>query len=479
MITDMNKIFILLTFVILTTNISAQLTFIKHYGEFSGEGNCIIINSNNNYIIAGKRHTLNADQFTIYEINNLGDTLWQKHYGTNLQEQANQIIQTIDGGYATVGFSAEFLDSYRSIYLLKTTSTGDASWSKQIGGQGHENGTSIVQNESGEYFIGGSSKYNSNGLFDFFLVKTDVNGDTVWTKKYGGYLDDEANSMRQTSDGGFILGGYTESFGSGLKDFYLLKTNSLGDTLWTKHYGDTLDEVINSVRQTSDGGYIMTGYSDSFGAAHQNMYVVKTDSAGDTMWTKTYSGDRSSGGKDIIQTSDGGYAITGSIITASPPGGFDLYVVKIDESGNLQWERDFKIEPLITSYTASDGKSIIQTPDGGFAITGSWFGSITKEMLLVKLNNTGLVGIEEIQTIPSFNLFPNPLSKSALLRFENRNANNFTFTLFNLQGQALQTIRNITSDKVEIEKGNLLSGVYFFQLQSENEIRMTGKLIVE
>lgn len=473
----MKKTLVLLTIGMLSTVIKAQVTFIKHYGENSGQGNSLILNSNNNYIVAGRRPTLSADQFTIWEINSFGDTLWQKHYGTNLQEQANQIIQTIDGGYVTVGYSAEFLNSFRSIYLLKTTSTGEVYWAKHIGGEGHENGTSIVQTDAGEYFIGGSSAFNSNGLFDFYLVKTDINGDTIWTKKYGGSMDEESTSMRQTSDGGFILAGYTESFGNGLKDIYLIKTNNIGDTLWTKHYGGALDDVAYSVRQTLDGGYILTGYSDSSGMAHQNMYVVRTNSVGDTLWTKTYSNDRSSVGKDIIQTSDGGFAMTGSIKTASANGGFDLYVVKIDESGNLQWEKDFKIEPSITTYTASNGASIIQTPDSGFAITGSWFGLTGYQLLVVKLDNTGTVGTNEIQTNSRINIFPNPFNHSTTIKFDNPNNEKYTLTILDFEGRIIQTIKNVISE-IEIEKGYLSSGLYYFQLQNDKGIGATGKLMI-
>lgn len=474
----MNKTLILFAIIMVSTVIRAQVTFIRHYGEFSGQGNSLILNSSNNYIVAGKRPTLSADQITIWEINSFGDTLWQKHYGTNLQEQANQIIQTIDGGYVTVGFSAEFLGSFRSIYLLKTTSTGEVSWAKHIGGEGHENGTSIIQTDAGEYFIGGSSAFNSNGLFDFYLVKTDINGDTIWTKKYGGSMDEESTSMRQTSDGGFILAGYTESFGNGLKDLYLIKTNNIGDTLWTKHYGGALDDAAYSVRQTLDGGYILTGYSDSVGMAHQNMYVVRTNSVGDTLWTKTYSDNRSSVGNDIIQTNDGGYVITGSIKTASANGGFDLYVVKIDEFGNLQWEKDFKIEPSITTYTASDGASIIQTSDSGFAITGSWLGSITKEMLMVKLDNYGTVATNEVQIVPAYNLFPNPFNQTATLQFENLQNEEYILSIFDIHGRMLRAITNISSNNIEIERNNLNSGLYFFQLRTDKEIRAMGKFIL-
>ncbi|HOY30312.1 MAG TPA: T9SS type A sorting domain-containing protein [Bacteroidales bacterium] len=459
----------------------AQITFIKHYGEYSGQGNSLILNSCNNYIIAGRKYkSSDLDQFCIYELNAYGDTLWLNHYGTDSLEYANQIIQTVDGGYATVGYSSGCYSNYRNIYLVKTTNTGVVSWTKQIGGQGRENGTAIVQNVSGEYFIGGTSSYNSNGLLDFYLVKTNVNGDTLWTKKYGGSQSEEANSMRQTSDGGFILSGYSESFSFGSKDFYVVKTNSAGDTLWTKHYGGSLAEISKSVRQSSDGGYIMTGYSQSFGISTENMYVVKTNSLGDTLWTKTYGqAGRYSWGNDIIQTTDGGYAVTGFIETASTYGGFDLYLVKIDASGNVQWEKEFKIEPANTASTVSAGRSILQTSDGGFAIAGSWFSGSTNELLFIKTDNNGTVGLSELQTNPGFTVFPNPFHQSATLQFENSQNENFTLIIFDSEGRTLRTIVNTSPGKIEIERNNLSGGIYFFQLRTDKEICGTGKFIIE
>lgn len=469
----MKKMLLILpAFCILTIDSFAQITFIKHYGEFTGQGNSLIVNSNNNYIIAGRK----SSTAITYELNIYGDTLWLKQYGTDSLTQTNQIIQTIDGGYAAVGSSTGFYGSYRNIYLVKTTNTGSVSWTKQIGGMGQENGTSIVQIGSGEYFIGGTSTYNSNGLFDFYLLKTDINGDTLWTKKYGGSQNDEANSMRQTSDGGFILSGYSESFSYGSKDFYLVKTNSFGDTLWTKHYGGSSEEISKAVRQTSDGGYILTGYSKSFGISTENMYVVKTNSFGDTLWTKTYGqAGRLSWGKDIIQTTDGGYAVTGLIKIANANVAIALYLVKIDAFGNVQWEKEYNCDPTNTSR--ADGRSILQTADGGFAISGAWFSGSTYELLFIKTNNNGTIGIEELKTNSTFNISPNPFSYSTTLQTD-KFFKDATVTVYNSCGQTAKQIKNISGQTITLLRDNLPSGLYFIRLTQDNEIFTADKLII-
>lgn len=472
---------IILSYFITILNVIAQDSFIRHYGEFTGKGNSLIINTDGNYIIAGGRSgTFSSDQFFTYELKANGDTIWFSHYGTEQREHANQIIQTLDGGYAMVGYSAEFLDAYSSIYFLKVTNTGEVSWSKLIGGAGHENATGIVQTNSGEYYIGGSSQHNSNGLFDFLLAKTNMNGDTIWTKKYGGLLNDEVTSMRQTSDGNLILCGYTESYMQDSIDMYVVKVNPNGDTLWTKHFGGPLEEVASSIRETSDGGYIVTGNSQSFGIANDNMYVVKLNAIGDTMWTKTYGQpNRYSRGSDIIETNDGGYAITGLIKTPSSNGGFDLYVVKIDVSGNVEWEKEFKIEPSNNLYTSSYGRSILQTEDGGFAISGSWFSGSTNELLFIKLNYDGTVRYEQPENITLCNVYPNPFSESAVLKLDLDGSTNYTLNLFDLAGQAIQTTNIKSTEQIEVERGSLPSGIYFFQLRTVNEIQAIGKLVIE
>ncbi len=476
----MKRILYVLTLTFISLSAIAQATFIKHYGDSSGDGNSLIINSSNNYIIAGKKHTTNSDQFTICELNISGDTLWQKDYGTILQEEANQIIETYDGGYALVGYSAEWLDSYSSIYFIKTTNTGTLAWTKQIGGLGHETANSIIQTDAGEYYIAGSSSYNTNGLFDFLLVKTDVNGDTIWTKKYGGSLNEKASSMRQTVDGGFIISGYTESYVPDSTNIYLVRVDSNGDTVWTKHYGGSLEEISSSVRETSDGGYVLTGSTQSFGVANENLYVIKTNSNGDTMWTKTYGQpDRYSKGNDIIQTNDGGYAIAGLIKTASSNGGYDLYIIKINEVGMLEWESEFKIEPSISLFTSSDGRSILQTPDGGFAISGKWYSGSGSELLFVKLNSNGTVRTNELPSNSLCKVFPNPFSQSTILQCENSGTEDYILTLFDREGRNLRTVKTVSSDHIEIERGNLASGIYFYQLRSNREIIATGKFIIE
>ena len=170
--------------------------------------------------------------------------------------------------------------------------------------------------------------------------------------------------------------------------------------------------------------------------------------------------------------------MTGLIKTASPKGGYDFYLIKINANGNVQWEKEFKIEPSNSSFTSSEGRSILQTSDGGFAISGTWFNGGTFELLLIKTDNNGTVGTDELTKEISFKLFPNPFNQSATLEFANPQKDVFTLTIYNILGQVVWTKTNIKSCMVEINRQNLTNGFYTFRLQSGSK-SVSGKIIIE
>ena len=205
-------------------------------------------------------------------------------------------------------------------------------------------------------------------------------------KAIGGPESEEGHSLIQTSDGGYAIAGYTKSFGAGGYDVYVVKLDAKGNLQWTKTIGGPEIEAGKSLIQTSDGGYAIAGYTTSFGAGYRDVYVVKLDAKGNLQWTKTIGGPKKDDwGESLIQTSDGGYAIAGKTSSSFGAGGYDVYVVKLDANGNLQWTK------TIGGKDFEDGYSLIQTSDGGYAIAGTTtsFGAGAWDVYVVKLDKDG------------------------------------------------------------------------------------------
>lgn len=199
-------------------------------------------------------------------------------------------------------------------------------------------------------------------LLTYLLISIGVYSQNIFEKIYGGSGEDEGNSVLQTFDGGFIITGSTNSFGAGGLDVYVIRTNEFGDTLWTKTFGGTNDDVGYSIAQTSDSGFVITGYTNGLGPG-TGICLIRIDSNGDSIWTRNYYGIYKEIGYSVAQTTDGGFIITGSYW----PNGFEskVYLMRTNSTGDTLWTK--KITEIYWDY----GKSVIQASDGGFIITGT------------------------------------------------------------------------------------------------------------
>jgi hypothetical protein len=261
-------------------------------------------------------------------------------------------------------------------------------WQRVYGGPGWEEGRCVDQTTDGGYIVVGFTDSFGNG-FQIYIVKTDSLGDTLWTKNYGGTGTERGYSVQQTTDDGYIIVGYTASFGNN-EQVYLIKTDSLGDTLWTKNYGGTGAEQGHFVQQTADGGYIIIG--GSFYHRHRQwpIILIKTDSLGDTLWTREYGVVPGQGYEDaysVYQTTDGGYIVAGYTDTV---GLGHVYLIKTDSLGDPLWERYYGGDSLDRGY------SVQQTTDGGYIIAGLTysFGNFG-QVYLIKTDADGNGGIVE------------------------------------------------------------------------------------
>ncbi len=310
----------------------------------------------------------------VVKLNSSGDTVWTALLGGDQPDFANAIQQTADGGYILGGYSfssdtlnvTETSHGLSDYWVVKLSATGVVQWDKLLGGTGEEELFDISQTADGGYIATGSTTSSVsgnvtgtiNGIFDFWVVKLNAAGTIVWNKSIGGDQVQIASSIKQTADGGYIVAGKSNSSVSGnitgtnngLIDILLVKLDASGNITWNKLLGGNADEIAGAVLQTADGGYIVAGTSassasgsvtqTSFGV--EDYWVVKLDASGTVVWDKLYGGNQSDIATTIQLTADGGYIIAGftgssanGTVIGANHGANDFWVLKIDAAGNI------------------------------------------------------------------------------------------------------------------------------------------------
>ena len=317
---------------------------------------------------------------------------WEKWFGGEEWDEGRSVQQTVDGGYIITGITASFGAGYGDCYLIKTNKNGNKQWEKTFGGTGSDLGYSVLQTTDGGYIVVGTTDSFGVGHRDAWLIKTDSNGNIQWDKTYGGEEGDEQGfSVNQTADGGFIIAGYTSSFGAGYGDCYLVKTDVNGNLQWEKTFGGIHWDHAYSVHQTTDGGYILAGdsitddiLSSTLGNKGTEMvWLIKTDSNGNKQWDKKCDEDLEQGGRSVQQTTDGGYIVCGYLQTGTSEN--SVWLIKTDSNGNKQWDKKYGGEEW------DEGQSVQQTSDGGYIITGSTqsFGAGKCDVWVIKTDSNG------------------------------------------------------------------------------------------
>jgi hypothetical protein len=483
------RIIVLLTIIILTFNFQALFSqapdtiWTKTYGGITfDEGSSVQQTSDGGYIVTGCTYSFGAGGGDVWliKIDSSGDTLWTKTYGGSDNELGNSVQQTTDGGYIITGNMWSLATGTADIWLIKTDASGDTLWTKTFGGSDNDVAYSVQQTNDGGYIITGEAN-SFVGDGDVLLIKTDALGNALWTKTFGGSDIDWGSSIQQTSDGGYIITGLTRSYGAGDYDTYLIKTNSSGDTIWTKIFGGSYSDEGSSVQQTTDGGYIITGRTDSYGAGNGDVWLIKTDSAGDTLWTRTFGGSDNDYGLSVCQTTDGGYIIAGFTYSFGA-GDADVWLIKTDSSGDTLWIK------TSGGYEYERGSFVQQTSDGGYVITGLTvsYGAGGADVWLIKLapETSGITKKESTNLILHYRLspnYPNPFNPITTIEFDLPKTSEVTLRIFNILGEEVATI---VSDRLstgsysyEWDASELASGVYLYRLEAEGFVQ-TRKMIL-
>ncbi len=260
-----------------------------------------------------------------------GELEWSLAHGGRDHEAGISIIQTAEGGYALGGHTGSIQAVGRSFYLIRVDEEGELMWSRAYGegnGRHHMNiCRSILQTPDRGFLMAGETNVVGAGEWDFLLIRTDEEGDEIWSETYGGEASDNCTSMIETSDGGYALAGETESFGEGGDDYYLVKIDEDGEIEWSQTYGGEDDDFCKSVIQLPDEGFALAGYTRSFGEGDTDIYLVRTDAEGEELWSFTAGDDQEEWCQDVIMTDNGGYALIGNT-NSFGEGGRDIWVIQ-------------------------------------------------------------------------------------------------------------------------------------------------------
>jgi hypothetical protein len=497
----------------------AQVTFQKTFGGTAplSIGYSVEQTVDGGYIIAGSSSVAAIGGMDVYIIktDSNGDTLWTKSYGTTNDDIAYSVKETLEGGYIITGILNTTSCCDGDLFIMKTNINGDTLWKKTIG-IGYSNGYDIIQTmDSGFIAIGTMTSCC------VYLVKTNNNGDTLWTKNlYSNIASHFGYSIDNTSDGGFVIAAQAHVNSTYASDVLLVKFNSSGGLLWSKNYGGTRLEGARSVRETTDGGFIIVGRTDSYGAsALYDVLLIKTDLSGNLLWTKTYGNAYSDYGYSVEQTNDGGFILAGGwsySITKKK------YLIKTDLNGDTLWTK---------SFGTGIAFSAKQTSDGGYILTGNEGPNNTLHLIktdpygnsncndskpATMVSSPGIIeNIPQIQFTndslmvstsplvihsgsitttlcytdvndfntrnPTVTTSPNPFTTETLLEIKDvaPGIKYWNLHMYNVFGQEVYPSIIRSSDSFIVRRVNLSPGIYFFKISNNEKIIVVVKAVIQ
>ncbi|PCH68092.1 MAG: hypothetical protein COC01_04515 [Bacteroidetes bacterium] len=360
------------------------------YGGSNEESlKCINELSDGNLLAVGNTNSFGEGGTDIFleKLDQNGNLIWAKTYGKAGEDLGYSVDQTSDGGFLIVGETTSEGAGFTDVYVLKTDSLGNLQWSNTYGSSGYDYGYKMLETPGGDYFILGYTGYFGSGSRDIYLLKLDNSGNVQWTKTFGDTLDDVGYDMQYAQDGNIIIAGKTMSFGSQAGDIYLLKIDTLGSILWSNAYATDKEDVANAVYPTSDGGFIIGGYTAGFSAGKKDALLMKVDSAGNQEWSYLYGGEMDDEIQSIIESSTGKYYLSGYSYSFNT-GDQDAYVLKVTDNGALVWAN------IYGGDNDDDAYKVIETSTGKIVVAGATnsLTSTTKSAFVFEVDADGNPG---------------------------------------------------------------------------------------
>ena len=403
--------------------------------------------SDGGYAACGYTFSFGAGQQDAYliRINNMGDTVWTKTFGGVSMDGAHFVREAFDHGFVIAGYTETFGGGGKNMYLIKTDSLGNAEWTQTYVTPLMDVAYAFCETpDSGYIFIGYKNGPSGWVKGDLWILRTDATLDTLWTREYGGAGEDYGVSIQPTLDGNYVIAGITSSFGANGKNVWILKIDTNGDTLWTQVFGYHMEDVGYGVCCTSDSGYVVAGYINGTGQwTAGDLWLLKTDANGDTLWTQVYGTGGEDYGWDVYETPDSGYVVAGRRAN-------DMWLLRTDAYGDTIWTQTYG------GAGTESALAMIMTSDGGYLIGGytTSFGHGSNDFYLIKTEPD--VGIRENKTlIKESNRFPTTIIRGPLVLPDRGN-----IRIYDIAGR-------------NVDHHFLAPGIYFV----EAEGRITAKII--
>lgn len=452
-----------------TPSMGQMITFEKHYSTtIDQSGKDVLPTDDGGYMIAATTENSDPNDLDIHIIktNAYGDIISTKNYGGAGVDFPNGILRTNDGNFFVIGYTRSDGPGDQDIYLLKLDQNGDLLYTKVYGGSANEDGKEIIATDDGNYLIVGAS--NSTTFCDMMLVKIQPDGTELWTKYYGGPNYQSARSVKLCNDGGFIFAGKTALNPTSMASIFLVRTNSNGDTIWTKTYSDPVSSfeakylIINN-----DGTYTLAA-DDSSGTHDSDVKIMKLTSSGGIIWNKTYGGTDKDITKTVHSTSDGGYVV-GAISRSFGWNNPEMWILKLDANGDSQWTRNY-------GGSGHDHLHALRTTsDNGFIVVGHARSfSPFWEVYFLKLDPSGVVGISEFAlNNDKFNLYPNPTN--GIVQFTLNEDIDVSFTNFKISNSLGQIVYSTTGEEIkksqikQIDLNDQEPGMYFVTVETTSQ----------
>ncbi|WP_304132313.1 T9SS type A sorting domain-containing protein [Ignavibacterium album] len=445
--------------------------------------------SDGGFIIFGSTESsgLGGVDAWLIKTDSLGNSLWTKTIGFNEIERCNDGQETFNGDLIFTGYTNSIGAGLYDVFLVRTDSFGDTLWTKTFGTSGYESGNAILQTPNGGGFvIAGETGATVTGQHDVYIIKTNSSGNLLWTQSIKGSDEDVAKDIRQNSNNEYLITGFTKSFGAGNSDVWLICVNSSGSILWNKTFGGPDEESGEAIVSTTDGGCAIAGYKYSDITNDIDVLLIRTNSSGDTLWTKTYgNADTIEAGYGLAKTDDGGFIITGTVATLFPLTQ-NLLVIRTDSLGNVIWTKTIEKDGYSTGYC------IRKSNNNGFIICGEIYPTnrTDSDILAVYLDREQVTDVFEESATPlqGFELmqnYPNPFNPTTKISWQSPVSSHQSLKVYDVLGNEVATLvdefREAGSYEVEFQSavGNrqLASGVYFYRLQAGNYLE-TKKMIL-